>query len=91
MQCLKEARRAELRLAFVLSQVLETCERPRAGRASDGAALGARAAYSAVAVAAVPAVPSFASETAVTGFFIFYLFIYLKPRTQFVKEERSRK
>ena len=67
MQCLKQARRAELLLAFVVSQVLETCELPRAGRAWDGAALGARAACSAVAVAVVPAVPSFAPETAVTG------------------------
>ena len=67
MQCLKEARRAELLLAFVLSQVLETCELPRAGRAWDGAALRARAACSAVGVAVVPAVPSFAPETAVTG------------------------
>ena len=65
MQCLKEARRAELLLAFVLSQVLETCELPRAGRARDGATLGARAACSAVAV--VLAVPRFAPETAVTG------------------------
>ena len=65
MQCLKDAKRAELLLAFVLSQVLETCELPRAGRAWDGAALGARAACSAVAV--VSSVPSFAPETAVTG------------------------
>ena len=56
IQCLKEARRAELLLAFVLSQVLGTCELPRAGRAWDGAAFGARAACSAAAV--VPAVPS---------------------------------
>ena len=68
MQCIKEARRAELLLAFVLSQVLETCELPRAGRAWDGAALEARAACAvAVAVAVVPAVSSFAPETAVTG------------------------
>ena len=64
MQCLKEARRAELLLAFVLSQVLETCELPRASRAWDSAVLGARVACSAVAV--VTAVPSFAPETAVT-------------------------
>ena len=56
IQCLKEARRAELLLAFVLSQVLGTCELLRAGRAWDGAAFGARAACSAAAV--VPAVPS---------------------------------
>ena len=57
IQCLKEARRAGLLLAFVLSQVLGTCELPRAGRAWDGAAFRARAACSSAAV--VPAVPSF--------------------------------